>query len=177
MSIHTTPTLSAKKSAALERIGSILKDDPVWSAYGEKVHNHQVSVHLAILVEPYLGYVLDGRKTIESRFSVVQCAPYKRVETGDIVLLKRSGGPIVGVCEVSTAWFYELDVKTLRSIRQEFATSLCARDAGFWDARKGASYASLMRIQHVRPLPNLSWEKRDRRGWVILVQRNEAGFW
>ena len=55
-----------------------------------------VSLHLAVLVQPYLDFILDGQKTIESRFSIRPIPPYRRVESGDIVLLKASGGPIVG---------------------------------------------------------------------------------
>ena len=39
------------------------------------------SVHLAILLEPYLQYILDGTKTVESRFSKNRIAPYKMVDT------------------------------------------------------------------------------------------------
>src|SRR5437867_4139305 len=55
------------------------------------------SLHLAVLLEPYLGYVLEGRKTVESRFSAVRCPPYRRVQSGDVVLLKSSGGPVEGI--------------------------------------------------------------------------------
>ena len=47
------------------------------------------SVHLAILLEPYLQYILDGTKTVESRFSKNRIAPYNMVEPGDVVLLKK----------------------------------------------------------------------------------------
>ena len=38
-----------------------------------------VQVHLAVMVEPYLSRVLDGSKTIESRFSRKKIAPWGRV--------------------------------------------------------------------------------------------------
>ena len=43
--------------------------------------------HLAILTPGWI----DGSKTIESRFTKV-CAPYGKVNTGDVVYLKESGG-------------------------------------------------------------------------------------
>src|SRR3954453_18143184 len=80
-------------------------------AAGERV------VHLAVFVEPFLSFLLEGRKTIESRFSVNRCPPYRSVQTGDLVFIKQSGGAIVAVAEVSNVWFYELDAKGLDVIR------------------------------------------------------------
>ena len=67
-------------------------------------------VHLAIFVEPYLELVLAGKKTIESRFSANRCPPYNAVKKGDLLLLKRSGGPVVGVATVGQVWSYDLDL-------------------------------------------------------------------
>lgn len=136
--------------------------------------SHPFSLHLGVFVEPYLGYVLSGRKTIESRFSVVRCPPYRRVQRGDTVLLKVSGGPIVGLCEVRDTWYYQLDPDSWRFIRKEFAEALCAQDPEFWRLREKASYATLLRINRVARLPSFPWAKRDRRGWVVVAPGTET---
>jgi hypothetical protein len=128
-----------------------------------------VGFHLAVLVEPFLGYILEGRKTVESRFSVNRCAPFQRVSVGDIVLLKSASGPVRGICEVSRTWFFDLRTVPLREIRERFEDALCA-DTEFWKVRAHAEYATLMGVKAVRPLPPLSCPKRDRRGWVILTK-------
>lgn len=130
------------------------------------------SIHLAVFVEPYLQFVLDGRKTIESRFSSHRCAPYQKVQDGDILLLKRSSGPVVGLCEVTSVWFYHLDPESWKTIKREFAEALCAQDPTFWESRRHASYATLMRIQHVYPITPVNFVKSDRRGWVLLSTNN-----
>src|ERR1700686_1163065 len=66
-------------------------------------------IHLAVLVEPYLSLILDGKKTIESRFSTNRHAPFEQVQRGDVLILKRSSGPVEGLCTVSDAWFYQLN--------------------------------------------------------------------
>jgi hypothetical protein len=66
-------------------------------------------IHLAVFVEPYLSFVLEGKKTVESRFSLNRHAPYEQVRDGDLLVLKKSGGPICGVCRVSNVWYYRLD--------------------------------------------------------------------
>jgi hypothetical protein len=132
-----------------------------------------ISLHLAVLVEPYLGFILDGRKTIESRFSVRPSPPYGRVEDGDIVLLKESGGPVVGAFTASAAWHYRLDPASWTELRRDFTDALCAQD-GFWEARAAAEYATLIGISQAQRLPPVTIPKRDRRGWVVLADRNES---
>ena len=43
-----------------------------------------VGLHVAVFVEPYLTFVLDGRKTVESRFGVYRNPPYQSIREGDI---------------------------------------------------------------------------------------------
>lgn len=124
--------------------------------------------HLAVFVEPFLSYVLDGTKTVESRFSINRSEPYRRVATRDVLLLKSSGGPIIAVAEVIEATFYQLNREGLDRIRERFGEALRVEDDAFWDDRKASCYASIIRIAHVTPIEPLDCEKRDKRGWVRL---------
>lgn len=151
--------------------------DDFWRSYLAGLWNGghiPFSVHLAIFVEPFLSYVLDGRKTVESRFSCVRCPPYRRVQRGDVVLLKASGGPVVGLFQVGQAWCYRLDPQSWQMIRREFADALCAQDPGFWAARQKASFATLMQVERVFRFDPVPWQKRDRRGWVVLRVGEQA---
>jgi hypothetical protein len=132
----------------------------------------RVGLHLGIFVEPYLSLVLEGRKTIESRFGVQRCAPHGRVSPGDFLLLKASGGPIVGLCQIKETWFFDLRVTALSSVRDRFARPLCAEDADFWRARSHATLATLMRLDNIQPISPIAITKRDRRGWVTLRDAN-----
>ncbi|HEX3426395.1 MAG TPA: ASCH domain-containing protein [Acidimicrobiales bacterium] len=134
----------------------------------------EISLHLAVLIEPYLSFILDGQKTVESRFSIRAMPPYRRVERGDIVLLKESGGPIVGAFTAAAVWFYELDADSWSDLRREFAEALCAQ-AGFWEARETAAFATLIRISEARKVPPMRVPKRDRRAWVVLADRAREG--
>ncbi|MBN8564807.1 MAG: ASCH domain-containing protein [Leptolyngbya sp. UWPOB_LEPTO1] len=126
------------------------------------------TLHLGVFVEPYLQFILEGKKTIESRFATRRFAPYNQVEKGDVILLKQSSGPIVGICQVTHCWFYELDPESWETIQRDFAQALCAQDPEFWQQRQAASYATLMRVQFVKAIEPIPFAKRDRRGWVIL---------
>jgi hypothetical protein len=125
-------------------------------------------LHLAVLIEPYLSKLLRGEKTVESRFSRRRIAPYEEARAGDVVLLKQSGGPIVALAEVAEVEFFRLEPATMEAIRREYAMALRATDPTFWEARKAARYATLLRLVSVCPLPSLRYPKRDRRGWVVL---------
>jgi len=128
------------------------------------------NLHLAVMVEPYLTFVLEGKKTVESRFTANRCAPYGRVESGDIILLKRVSGPVCGACRVAQVWYYELDPSAVSFIRREFASAICAPDPAFWEARKDAAFATLIRITDVVRLDPIGVNKRDRRGGSPCLQ-------
>lgn len=125
-----------------------------------------LTVHLAIFVEPYLSAVLDGRKTIESRFGVQKRPPYLRVQTGDIILLKRSGGPVMGVAIAQAVRFYQLSPTVLNRLRDEFAEALFAQDDEFWDARREKHFATLIDLEDPIAVDPFAFAKRDRQGWV-----------
>ena len=77
-------------------------------------------------------------------------------------------GPIVAVCEIGSVWFYELEPESWMTIRDRFSKPLEPKTQLFWRDRKDACYATLMTIKHLRRLPEITCDKRDRRGWVIL---------
>ncbi|MEA2240150.1 MAG: hypothetical protein QOC81_4874 [Thermoanaerobaculia bacterium] len=124
--------------------------------------------HLVVLVEPYLESILQGRKTIESRFSKRRIAPYGVVQSGDLLALKRSSGPVVGYCSVAHVEFFELNASVIEQIRVRYAQRLCAESSVFWDARAQMRYATLIHLTEVRRIPPWQCPKRDRRSWVVL---------
>jgi hypothetical protein len=157
-------------SAVADDIMSAVSDSVFWKSYLEPLvrsRHAPFDLHLAVCIEPFLKYILDGQKTIESRFSSMRCAPYERVKLGDVVLLKRAGGPVVGICQIASVRFYELEEDSWREIKT-FAAEICAQDPTFWEAREDASFATLMRIKHVQAIHPIKVEKKDRRGWVVL---------
>jgi hypothetical protein len=115
---------------------------------------------------------MDGKKTIESRFSQNGCAPYDQVVPGDVVLLKRSGGEIVGLASVSSV--QHLTRRTdWNEIRALYQHHLCTTDDSFWADVQDADYASLIWFDRIRPLSSIDCEKRDRRGWVVIKHATE----
>jgi hypothetical protein len=147
---------------------SLLDDDSEWARFLRTAP----SVHLAVLVEPFLKYLLEGRKTIETRFSLNRIAPFNRVTMGDLVLLKRSSGPIVGVARVELPEFFILNKDTWPKVRA-FSAEICA-DEGFWRARQEKRYATLLHLGQVRVLGPIQIRKKDPRPWLILRDTHQS---
>ena len=145
-------------------------DDALWSGRLRDLGRARDRVlHVAVMHEPYLSLLLEGVKTIESRFSVKRIQPFERVEAGDVLALKRQSGPVVGVALVSEARFYELDAEVIDTLRGEYAAELAATDDVFWREREHAAYATLIGVTHPRRLSDVPVQKRDRRGWATLA--------
>lgn len=128
-----------------------------------------MATHLAILREPYLSRILTGAKTIESRFLRVRTAPYGCVAAGDILWLKRAGGPVVASAYAArVATFDDLTPARVAALIEQYAAELCLDD----DRRHHAfhsRYAVFIWLTNVTPMTGLfPLSKRDRRGWVVL---------
>lgn len=152
--------------------------DPFWSASLDALLAADPApraLHLAILVEPYLGLILAGQKRIEARFSLQRRAPFEQVHPDDVLLLKRSGGPILGIGRVGGVRCLTLAPGDLDDLRARYADELQVNDPGFWRQRATARYATLIWMNQVRPTAPLWVSKRDRRAWVVLRARGAPG--
>lgn len=165
----------AGHSKGLEILNEAVKGLPSGSAWHGRLRaaicgDADIGVHLGVFVEPYLEAILDGRKTIESRFGVHRCAPFERVQRGDIIFLKRSGGPVVGLALAGGADYYHLDADVLGDLRDRFAVELYAEDEAFWSARAEKRFATLIHIDDTLKIETMDIDKRDRRGWVTYFE-------
>lgn len=127
------------------------------------------AIHLVVMREPYLGRVLAGTKTIESRFLRVRAAPYGVVAPGERLLLKRAGGPVVAEATAAAVRQYaDLTPDQIDALLKEHASGL-RLDDDFAARARGCRYAVLIWLADVRRLAApLRVEKRDRRAWVRL---------
>jgi len=129
--------------------------------------------HLAIFNPPFLDLILEGRKTIEARFSKVRCAPHGAVHEGDMVFMKESGGLVKGSFVVARVEIFEdLNLEKLKELEESYGGPLCSNaDPEYWQRRRASKYATLMYVaeptRFERPFPFL---KKDRRGWLVLEQ-------
>jgi hypothetical protein len=157
--------MNSKRQNIVSNLKNRLADDCKWV---KKLSSDGFCLHLAIFREPYLTFIMEGKKKVETRFAKRPCPPFERVSDGDVVLLKHAGGDIVGICEVEKVWFYHLDAGAFAFIKDRFGELICPADGSFWSEREDKSLATLMLIKNVIPITGVNIEKRDRRGWVTF---------
>ena len=132
--------------------------------------------HLAIFTTGWINLILDGSKTIESRFSKVRCAPFGKVHAGDIVYMKESGGLVKGMFSVlRVETFCNLTEARVCSLYRQYRERIFAQTypstAGGLpvtydppDKWLASKYATLIHVRNVtafaQPFP---YHKRDRR--------------
>lgn len=123
-------------------------------------------IHMALMVEPYPSYILSGKKTIESRFSMKKISPWHRIATGDVIILKRSGGEIVGIFEASEVRFLQIENDDdLLEIKRQFNKQLCIED-DFWAQKKNSNYATLISISNLCTFSPFSLHIKNRQSWI-----------
>lgn len=165
--------MKRKRNNLITQIRESIHDSPFWDAFFRTKEDGLFTMHLAILREPYLSFIEDGKKTVETRFAKTRCGPFEKVSAGDVLILKRAGGEIRGICHVDKAWFYSLTPSSLDLIREQFGEAICPADPSFWKERRSSIYASLMLVSHFAQINKLTIRKKDRRGWVVLPPPNE----
>lgn len=145
-----------------------LSGDAYWEHKLDPADGERPVYHLAIFVSPYLELVLSGDKTIESRSSVRSVAPYGKVTSGDVVLVKKAAGGVVALFEVGEVWSFDGAPETVDDIRQRFEDGLCAQP-GLWTKIATARFVTLLKVERIKRILPLSISKRDRRGWVVMA--------
>ena len=133
--------------------------------------------HLAILSPGWTELILDGSKTIESRFTKVRCAPFGKVHAGDIVYLKESGGLVKGMFRVAKVETYEnlTDAQICDLFYKEYREQIFASMSDLMrrppEKWLTAKHATLIHISDPVTFDEpLSFSKRDPRAWVVLDQ-------
>ena len=140
---------------------------------GVYMSNTKPTYHLAIIAQPYLNFILDGTKRIESRFSKVKSAPFGKIKTGDIVYMKIPSGPVLGqftVAKVET--FENLQEQQKIEIYEKHFNSIFVVDwlaSSMPDKWVQSKHATLIHIRDVKRYPSAIYiPKKDRRPWVVM---------
>lgn len=128
-----------------------------------------MTIHLAITHRIFLKAILNGQKTIETRFTKVKCTPFNKVKPGDKVILKETGGKISAEYIVDKVQYFikqENDnlFEELKKYSNKIQSNLVET---FWEDRKDKKYITFIYIRDVRlPTKNYKIFKKDKRGWV-----------
>jgi len=131
--------------------------------------------HLAILKKPYLAAILDGSKTIESRFTMTRRAHFGRVLPGDKLFLKESSGPVCAVATASVVKNFEnLTPQQIIEIKQQYNHHIRGSDE-YWRSKADCRFGFLVWLKGVEPIEPVRIRKKDWRGWVVLTEKENFG--
>ena len=120
-----------------------------------------------------MSYMLDGRKTIESRFSKNRIAPYHQMTKDDVVIIKRSGGPSVGLMTLQEVLYFDLTIDSISKIREKYKTSLFVDDT-FWESKEACRYATLMVIDQIMKVTPFSIRKKGMQSWIANLDEKDG---
>ncbi len=124
-------------------------------------------IHLGIFCEPYLTYMSNGRKTIDSRFSKNKIAPYNKITKADIVIVKKSGGDVLGFFTIRDVLFFNLNTVSIDTIKSKYNRFICADDA-FWISKQQSNYATLIAIDKFYKLKPFHINKKGMQSWIVF---------
>lgn len=130
------------------------------------VVEHTTVFHLAVWQEPFLKYLLEGKKTMESRFSKKEVIPYKKVHTKDLVFVKQSSGPVLAAFQVGICQYYPI-TKEIWPKLQGYSKQLAVPE-GFWFEHRDKKFVSLIHIEKLIKLTPVNVVKKDQRSWIVL---------
>ena len=125
------------------------------------------TIYLGIFCEPYLTYMLEGKKTIESRFSKNKIIPYNQITKDDIVIVKKSSGNVLAYFKIKEVLFFDLNTISIEEIKSKYNKQLCV-DETFWISKKNSNYATLIIIDNLFKLNPFHINKKGMQTWIKL---------
>lgn len=124
-------------------------------------------IHLAVFTEPYLTFLLDGKKTIESRFSKKKVTPYENIEKDDIVFVKKSGGNVVAYFTIQDVFFFDLQKTSISFLKKKYQNELCVTNQ-FWHEKEKSNYATFLFVDKLFLFTPFSISKKGMQSWITF---------
>jgi len=131
-----------------------------------------VHEHVAIVGHEAVAALLRRTKHIETRFYRQRRAPVGRVNTGDRIHFKITGGSIIGTSSVlAVREFANLSPTSLRRLRALYGASVRA-SARYWAARARCRYGVLIWLGPLHaPAGPIRVPRQYGTAWIVLRRR------
>jgi hypothetical protein len=128
--------------------------------------------HAAILLPRYIDLILEGKKTVESRLSIVRPRMFGLVRPGDRIWLKQVGGPFRAVAlALHVEQWSNLTPTDLAALRAAHGRAIAA-PAAYWKRHARARYAVFIWLCEIRTptqTPTINCPKGSRHAWYVLT--------
>jgi len=130
--------------------------------------------HLAVGDARTVSLIMKGKKKVETRFSVVRQPPFGKVSPGDLIVFKKTAGPIVATAKAARVMYFAgLTRSRIQRLRDQFDDLVQAGDE-FWGRKMNARYGTVIFLSDVELVTPTRVDKRDRRAWVVWPTSHSA---
>jgi len=119
--------------------------------------------HIAIMNKSWklIPKILDGSKTIESRWYVNRVKPWNSINPGDHIYFKNSGEPITASAEVSKVLQLDnLDKTKFTEIMKEYADNIQLLSREYNEYYQSQNYCILIFLKDAKPLQPFNVSKK-----------------
>ena len=136
------------------------------------------TTHLMIVHPSYIGPLLSGAKTLESRLGEDRRAPFGKVSPGDTVFIKPTGKRVIAKAVVRRVDEFEnLTPADVQHLRDTYDDRIMGGDH-FWQSNANANFATLIGFEKIVLLKNESTVPEEFLGtspneWKTLGQTDE----
>jgi len=126
-------------------------------------------IHVAILKPGYIKDILAGRKTIESRLTKTRQPPHGRIEEGQRLFLKASGGPFMATAVASAvSGFEDMQREDVKQLRKQYGEQIGGDDA-YWALKRDSRFATLIELTDVEPIEvGPKYKVAYMKAWYVL---------
>ena len=129
--------------------------------------------HVAIVHAWVARALLDGTKTIESRFGRDKRPPFGRIAKGDTVYFRVAGGGYAVRAVVTRVQHFEdLSPKRVAELESRHRSAIGGDDA-YWASARQARCGTLVHLRRCEAVdhgPELDRQRGDRRAWFVLTR-------
>ena len=108
-----------------------------------------MAVHVAILLPRYIRLILDGAKTVESRLTIQDRPPYKRVTPGDRIYFKASGGAFEATAIAAKVEYHHALTPAKVDALKRRHNSAVRGDDQYWAWKRDSRYATFIKLRDV----------------------------
>jgi hypothetical protein len=127
-------------------------------------------IHVAILQPRYVQAILDGSKTVESRFmKLASSPPFRKVSAGERLFIKVSGGPFRATATASAVHDHaDLTAADHDALQSRWRPSVGGDDA-YWQMVRDRRCATFIELAGVEPLDvGPAFRVQNMRAWYVL---------
>lgn len=134
--------------------------------------------HVAILSKSrkLLLKIIEGKKTIESRWYKFKKTPYNNINPDDIVYFKESGEPVTVKSKVEKVLFFEdLNSEKIKKVIEEYGGGICISIA-YAEKLKDKNFCALIFLKDVEKIKPFNINKKGygvMAAWITLNSVNK----